>query len=77
MHSYGFSEGRSSSANAKAVTDNLQIRIYVNKMENRIILKIKNRYYLLMPETMELLGSAKKKITKDKNGKDVLLLKYN
>ena len=46
-------------------------------MENRIILKIKNRYYFLMPETMELLGSTKKRVTKDKNGKDVLLLKYN
>ena len=59
------------------MTDNLPMRIYVNKMENRIILKIKNGYYFLMPETMELLGSTKKKVTKDKNGKDVLLLKYN
>ena len=46
-------------------------------MENRIILKIKYRYYFLMPETIELLGSAKEKVTKDKNGKNVLLLKYN
>ena len=46
-------------------------------MENRIILKIKYRYYFLMPETIELLGSAKEKVTKDKNGENVLLLKYN
>ena len=59
------------------MTDILPIRIYPNKMENRIILKIKYTYYFLMPETIELLGSAKEKVTKDKNGKNVLLLKYN
>ena len=38
--------------------DNSSIRIYVNKIENRITFKIKNRYYLelLTPETMKLLG---------------------
>ena len=50
--------------------DNPPIRIYVNKIQNRITFKIKNGYYLelLTPETMKLLGS---KITKDENGKDV------
>ena len=45
------------------VTDNSRIRIYVNKIENRIILKIKRGYYLqiLVPETIKLLGSTKKK----------------
>ena len=37
--------------------DNPSIRIYVNKIENRITFKIKNGYYLdlLTPETMKLL----------------------
>ena len=53
--------------------DNPSIRIYVNKIENRITFKIKNGYYLelLTPETMKLLGSTKRKITKDKNGENV------
>ena len=53
--------------------DNLSIRIYVNKIENRITFKIKNRYYLelLIPETMKLLGSAESKISKDKDGENV------
>ena len=50
--------------------DNPSIRIYANKIENRITFKIKNGYYLelLTPETMKLLVSTKSKITKDKNG---------
>ena len=53
--------------------DNPSIRIYVNKVENRITFKIKNGYYLelLTPETMKLLGSAENKISKDKNGENV------
>ena len=53
--------------------DNPSIRIYVNKIENRITFKIKSRYYLelLTPETMKLLGSAESKITKNKNGENV------
>ena len=44
--------------------DNTSIRIYVNKIENRITFKIKNGYYLelLTPETMKLLGSTENKI---------------
>ena len=44
--------------------DNPSIRIYVNKIENRIMFKIKSGYYLqlLTPETMKLLGSAETKI---------------
>ena len=33
--------------------------------------KIKTGYHLLTPETMDLLGSTKSKITKNKNGKNV------
>ena len=53
--------------------DNPPIRIYVNRIENRIAFKIKSGYYLelLTPETMKLLGSAASKITKDKNGENV------
>ena len=50
--------------------DSPPIRIYVNKIENKITLKIKKGYYLelLTPETMKLLGSTKTKITKGKSG---------
>ena len=50
-------------------TVNPSIRIYVNKIENRIRFKIKAGYYLefLTPETMKLLGSNKSKITKNVN----------
>ena len=50
--------------------DNPSVRIYINKVENRITFKIKNGYYLelLTPETMQLLGSTESKITKNKNG---------
>ena len=52
--------------------DNPSIRIYVNKIQNRITFKIKNGYYLelLTLETMKLLGSAENKITSDKNGEN-------
>ena len=54
-------------------TDNPSIKIYVNKIENRITVNIKNGYYLelLTPETMKLLGSTESKITDDKNGENV------
>ena len=53
--------------------DNPSIRIYVNKIENRITFKMKSGYYLelLTPEIMKLLGSTENKITKDKNGENV------
>ena len=49
---------------------NQSIRMYVNRIENKITFKIKNGYYLelLTPETIKLLGSTESKITKDKNG---------
>ena len=54
-------------------TDNPPIRIYVNKIENRIIFKIKTGFYLelLTSETMKFLGNTKNKITKDENGENV------
>ena len=58
-------------------TDNPSLRIYVNKIENRIRFKIKKGYYLklLITETLKLLGSNKSKITKDKNGEACLISK--
>ena len=52
---------------------NLSIKIYSNKIRNRIDFKIKNAYKLelLTPETMKLLGSTKKVVDKDKNGENV------
>ena len=53
--------------------DSPSIRMYINRIENRITFKIKNGYYfeLLTPETMKLLGSTESKITKDKKGENV------
>ena len=47
----------------ETVTDNPSIRIFINKMENRITFTIKTGYYLelLKPETVKLLGSTKNK----------------
>ena len=58
--------------------DNPSLRIYVNKIENRITIKIKTGYYLelLVPETMKLVGSNENKITKDKNGENVPHLRF-
>ena len=54
--------------------DNPSVKIYVNKIENRITFWIKNGYSLelLTPETIKLLRSTENKITKDKNGENVL-----
>ena len=54
-------------------TDNPSVRIYVNKIENKITFKIKTGYYieLLTLATMKLLGSTENEITKNKNGENV------
>ena len=53
--------------------DNPPTRIYVNKIENRIKLRINTEYYLelLGFKTMTLLGSTKNEIIQDKTGKNV------
>ena len=55
------------------MTGNPPVRICINKIENRIVLKIKTVYYLqlLTPETMKLLGSTKNKITRNEKGENV------
>ena len=52
---------------------NPSIKIYTNKLENRITFKIKTGYYLelLTSKTMKLLRSTKSKIEKDKNGENI------
>ena len=59
------------------MTDNPPIRIYTNKIENRITFRIKEGCYLqfLTPDTMKLLGTTKNEMTKDKIGEYVPRLK--
>ena len=55
------------------LSENSQVQIYPNKTKNTIVFKIKTGYNLelLTPETMRLLGSTKKVVDKDKNGKNL------
>ena len=55
------------------MSENPLVQIYPNKIKNRIVFKIKTGYKLklLTPETMKLLGSAKKDVDKDKDGEIV------
>ena len=49
--------------------DNPSIRMYINKIENRITFKVKSGYSLEL--SMKLLGSTESKINKDKSGENV------
>ena len=57
----------------ETLTDNPSIKIYANRIKNRIVFKIKNgnKLELLTPETMKLLGSTKNIVDKDKNSENV------
>ena len=57
----------------ETIADNPSVEIYVNKIKNRIFLKIQTGYKLelLTPETMKFLGSAKKDVDKDKDRENV------
>ena len=57
----------------ETLTDKLPIQTLVNKIQNRITLKIKTGYYLelLTNKTMRPLWSIKRRITTDKNGENV------
>ena len=57
----------------ETVADNPLVRIYVNKIKNRIVFKIKTGYKLelLTEEIMQLLGSSKKVIEINKDGQIV------
>ena len=54
--------------------DNPSVKIYINKIENKITFKIRTGYYLevLTSETIKLLGSTENEISKNKNSKNVL-----
>ena len=60
----------------ETLTENPPVQIYPNETKNRIVFKIKARYKLesLSPETMKLLGSIRKDVDKDEDGKDVTKL---
>ena len=53
--------------------DKPSVKIFINKIQNTITFKIKNRHSLelLTPETMILLGSTENKIPKDKSVENV------
>ena len=57
----------------KTLTENHPVHIYLNKIKNRIVFKVKTEYKLelLSSETMKLLGSTKRDIDQDKDGEDV------
>ena len=62
--------------NHEEKTDNPSIKMFVIKMVNIIMFKIKTGYYvqLLTLETIKLLRNTKSKITKDKNGENTSCL---
>ena len=51
----------------ETIANNRPVQIYVHKIKNRIVFKIKTDYKLelLSPKTMKLLGSAKKDVDQD------------
>ena len=53
------------------LTINPPISIYINRINNKLVFKIKDEYNLelQLPETMKLLGSTK--LLKTKNGENV------
>ena len=59
----------------ETLTQILSIYVYINRINNRLVLKIKDGYKLelQMPETMELFGSTKKLIHKTKIGEKVVV----
>ena len=57
----------------RTIADNPPVQIYMNKISNKIVFKIKTGYKLelLSEETMQLLGSSKKDIDQNKDGEIV------
>ena len=55
------------------LTTNPPIHIYINRINNRLVFKIKDGYKLELqtPETMKLFASTKKLIKKTNNGENV------
>ena len=57
----------------ETVADNLPIQIYINKIKNHVVFKVRTGYQLelLSKETMRLLASTQKVIAKNKNSENV------
>ena len=57
----------------ETLTENPQVQIYVNRIKNRIVFKIKTGYKLelLTSEKMKLLGSTKKICDEDEDGENL------
>ena len=57
----------------ETLTENPPVQIYLNKIKNKTVFKIKTGYKLelLSLETMKLSGSTKKDVDQDKDGEDV------
>ena len=57
----------------KTLTRILPIHVYINRINDRLVLKIKHGYKLELqtPETMKLFGNTKKSIDKTKKGEKV------
>ena len=64
------------SSKHETIADDPPVQVYVNKIKNRIVFKIKTGYKLelLTEETMQLLGSLKKGIDKNKDGEIITRL---
>ena len=62
----------------ETIADNPPVQIYVNKIKNRIVFKLKTGYKLeiLTKEAMQLSGSSKKVIDKNKGGEIVPRLEF-
>ena len=57
----------------ETIAKSYPVQIYVNKIKNRVVLKIKAGYKLelLSTETMKVLGNTRKDVHQDKDGEDV------
>ena len=57
----------------ETIADNPPVQVYVNKIKNRIVYKIKtgHKLELLSAETMQLLGRSKKDIDQNQDGEIV------
>ena len=57
----------------ETLIDKPPVKIYFDRIQNRVTFKIKYGYYLelLMPETLKLPVSIKRRISRNKNGENV------
>ena len=63
----------------ETLTTILPIHVYINRINNQLVFKIKNGYKLELKtrETMKLFGSIKKLTDKRKNGENVPKLEWS